>query len=206
MPEAIDQTSHPRRRRNREHTRAALRASALDLLERNGVLAGLNLQEVGQRAGVNRAQIYQYYGSRQALLRAAIAEMFDEQAEDRTTHRTDAFAERRRATFKRALQNPQMVKLQALLAQDRDEQFSFFPELDKTLLDLEKDRQSEALPLDADGLAMHVMTAATYAGYCIFREVFARDTDIPLAELDDRALAVFEQMLTSLAPDEPTAS
>ena len=37
---------------------------AFGLIRRNGVLAGLNLREVADRAGVNRGNIYHYFGSR----------------------------------------------------------------------------------------------------------------------------------------------
>ena len=49
---------------NRPATEAALQTAALDLLERNGVLAGLNLREVADEAGVNRGLVYHYFGTR----------------------------------------------------------------------------------------------------------------------------------------------
>ena len=54
-------------------TRDALLDAALDQLERRGVLAGLNLREVASDVGVTPANIYHYFGSRQGLLRAALA-------------------------------------------------------------------------------------------------------------------------------------
>src|SRR5262245_36628667 len=67
----------PRSRRSqrqpdRAATEQALQKAALALLERNGVLAGLNLREVAEEAGVNRGLVYHYFGSRRALLRAAL--------------------------------------------------------------------------------------------------------------------------------------
>ena len=43
--------------------------ASLDGIERDGVLAGLNLQEVADEAGVNRGLVYRYFGSRRELLR-----------------------------------------------------------------------------------------------------------------------------------------
>src|SRR5690606_36581152 len=62
----------PTRPPDRAATEAALEQAALRLLERNGVLAGLNLREVADEAGVNRGLVYHYFGSRRDLLRAAL--------------------------------------------------------------------------------------------------------------------------------------
>ncbi|WP_342661634.1 hypothetical protein Rruber_05441 (plasmid) [Rhodococcus ruber] len=187
-----------RRKRDRAQTEADLMAAALRLLERNGVLAGLNLQEVAAEAGVNRVQIYQYFGTRESLLRAALNERFLADREARSTHRVMGFADRRKWMFRQALADPERTRLEALLAHDGDEDFTVFPELEQTLANLARDQQTGHLPPDADALVMHVMTAATYMGYCIFREVFARDTGIPVDELDVRAQQVYELMLEGL--------
>ncbi len=44
-------------KQNRAETERRLIDSALDLIRRNGVLAGLNLREVADGAGVNRGNI-----------------------------------------------------------------------------------------------------------------------------------------------------
>ena len=70
-------TATPRKTsQNRAETERRLIDAALDLIRRNGVLAGLNLREVAAAAGVNRGNIYHYFGSRQELLRAAISRRF----------------------------------------------------------------------------------------------------------------------------------
>ena len=71
------QRNKPKQRRNREETERRLIDVALDLIRKNGVLAGLNLKEVAEGAGVNRGNIYRYFGSRQELLRAAINRRFE---------------------------------------------------------------------------------------------------------------------------------
>ena len=45
-------------KQNRAETERRLIDAALDLIRRNGVLAGLNLREVAAGAGVNRGNIY----------------------------------------------------------------------------------------------------------------------------------------------------
>lgn len=64
-------TSSPRHP-DRAATEAALEEAALRSLERDGVLAGLNLREVAAEAGVNRGLVYRYFGSPRELLRAAL--------------------------------------------------------------------------------------------------------------------------------------
>jgi pimeloyl-ACP methyl ester carboxylesterase len=60
------------RARGREATEALLRDAALRLLDREGVLAGISLQDVADEAGLSRGLIDHYFGSRQALLRSAL--------------------------------------------------------------------------------------------------------------------------------------
>jgi AcrR family transcriptional regulator len=64
-------------KRSRAETERRLIDVALELIRDNGVLAGLNLRQVAEGAGVNRGNIYHYFGSRQELLRAAINRQFE---------------------------------------------------------------------------------------------------------------------------------
>ena len=59
----------PKVKRGRANTEQKLIDVALDLIRQRGVLSGLNLKEVAEAAGVNRGNIYHYFGSRQELLR-----------------------------------------------------------------------------------------------------------------------------------------
>jgi AcrR family transcriptional regulator len=52
-----------------ELTAQTLERAARELLERDGVLGGLNLREVADHAGVNRGLVYHCFGSRRDLLR-----------------------------------------------------------------------------------------------------------------------------------------
>jgi len=63
-------------KRSRAETERRLIEVALELIREKGVLAGLNLRKVAEGAGVNRGNIYHYFGSRQELLRAAINRQF----------------------------------------------------------------------------------------------------------------------------------
>ncbi|MEU5979981.1 helix-turn-helix domain-containing protein [Streptomyces sp. NPDC047315] len=192
-----------RRRRTREETEADLLAAARKLLQRDGVLAGVNLREIATEAGVNHGQIYQYFGTRQSLLRAAAADLVERQAADRDGHWELPFAERRQAMFHHRLDAPELVRLEALLALDGDEGFSPFPRFDRTRQSLARDTDDGSLPDGADAEAAHVMTAAAQMGYVIFREAYARDTGIPLEELDERAARAFARMVAGLTAPSP---
>ncbi|MGW0819474.1 hypothetical protein ACWD00_40920 [Streptomyces viridiviolaceus] len=100
--------------------------------------------------------------------------------------------------FQHRLDEPELVGLEALLALDGDDAFSPFPRFAQTRKSLERDKAEGALPEDADEVAAHVMTAAAQMGYVIFREAYARDTGIPLEELDERAARAFTRMITGL--------
>lgn len=192
-----------RRRRSRQETEADLLDAARRLLQRDGVLAGVNLREIATEAGVNHGQIYQYFGTRQALLRASVADLVEHQSADREGHWELPFAERRAAMFRHRLTEPELVKLEALLALDGDEDFSALPRFAQTRRSLARDQEQGALPADADTVAAHVMTAAAQMGYVIFREVYARDTGIPLAELDERAERMYARMVAGIAGQAP---
>lgn len=190
-----------RRPRNAAGTRANLLAAARRLLERDGVLSGLNLREVALEAGVNRGQIYQYFGSRRSLLRAALGEMTERWHQARVFHQDRAlpFAERRLAVFREALDNVTFIKLEALLALDGDEAVNLFPWLEESRRDLALDKLRGALPEGTDELAAHAATATTYLGYCVFREALARGLSVSPEELDRRITPLVKQMIEGVA-------
>ncbi|MFJ6619672.1 TetR/AcrR family transcriptional regulator [Kitasatospora sp. NPDC091335] len=202
----VNDTGRPRRRRrSRQETEADLLDAARRLLRRDGVLTGVNLREIATEAGVNHGQIYQYYGSRQALLRASVADLVDRQVAEREAGFWDLpFAERRAEMFRHRIAEPEVVRLEALLALDGDEGVNPLPRFAQTRRSLERDRREGALPPDSDPVAAHVMAAATLVGYVIFREAYARGTGIPLDELDERAERAYARMVAGLTGDSPS--
>ncbi|MFE2108888.1 TetR/AcrR family transcriptional regulator [Kitasatospora sp. NPDC059463] len=206
-PDANDTGRPRRRRRSRQETEADLLDAARRLLHRDGVLAGVNLREIATEAGVNHGQIYQYFGSRQALLRASVADLVDRQAAEQEPQFWDLpFAERRAAMFRHRLAEPEVVRLEALLALDGDEGVTALPRFARTRRSLERDQRDGALPADSDAVAAHVMAASALVGYVIFREAYARDTGIPLDDLDARAEHAYAQMIAGLTTHPPTES
>lgn len=187
-----------RRSRDRARTEADLLEAAFELFQRDGVFAGLNLQEVAERAGVNRGQIYQYFGDRRSLLRSAVAYRAREWAAGAARHWEMPFARRRRAMFRHALARPEVTQVEALLAIDGDTGYQALPEIERTRAALERDKQSGELPADSDAVALHAFMVAAYKGYLIFREPLARDIGVPVEQLDARVAAVHDQLLDAL--------
>lgn len=184
---------------DRAATERLLAEAALRLLARDGVLAGLNLREVAEEARVNRGLIYHYFGSRQALLRAAVATVVQESDQSMGDVRALPFAARRAAMFRVMADHPRFANLQALLVLDGDEEVHVFPRLDQSLAELERDRSEGALPNDADAVALHVLTASAIIGYALMRSAFARDLGVDPGDLDDRTAAALEDLLSRLA-------
>lgn len=188
-----------RRPRDRARTEADLLDAAFALLQRDGVFAGLNLQEVAERAGVNRGQIYQYFGDRRSLLRSAVAYRARAWAAGARRHWDMPFARRRRAMFRYALANPEVTMVEALLAIDGDAGYHALPEIERTKAALERDQRSGDLPAGSDAVALHAFMVAAYKGYIVFREALARDLGVPVGQLDARVAAVHDQVLEALA-------
>jgi AcrR family transcriptional regulator len=203
--ETEPERNNKRRKRDRTASETDLLEAAFRLVERNGVLAGLNLQEVANEAGVNRGLIYRYFGSREGLLRAAISAFTWDKEDIFAETRGMPFSERRARVFELALKNGPFIKLEALLAITNTEEYRLFPRLERSWEDLEQDKREGHLPVDADGLVVHLLTVATYLGYAIFREAMAREADQTVApgltpdELDERAIRVFRSMMRAVA-------
>lgn len=191
-----------RRKRDRHGTEAELLAAARRLLDRNGVLAGLSLQEVSKEAGINRGLIYQYFGSRRELLRAALRETQWVQAPNFQKVRNLPFGKRRIRVFEESLERRDYLKLITLLLLDGDPEAPVFPELSKARENLRRDQVQGELAVDADTLVMHSLTTATYYGYAILRDALVKETGIDGTDLDNRAVKVFAQMVEGLRHPE----
>lgn len=169
---------------------------------RLSVLAGLNLAEVADNAGVNRGLIYTYFGSRQQLLRAAI-ERIGWEGLVRTTFAKKfshlPFARRHTAVFRESLVEPRPSRLLALLVLDNDHSARIFPSIEDTKTQLQRDVAMGHLPRDSDPVVAHAMTAVLYLGYGLYREQIARELGISLEDLDERAISVDERMAVGIA-------
>jgi AcrR family transcriptional regulator len=161
--------SHPPRHPDRVATEAALQKAALALVERNGVLAGLNLREVAEEAGVNRGLVYHYFGSRRDLLRAALRA----DAQQRLGDSAPGFGLPAAARYSRFLRTFVGHRRAAMLADG-------------------------VLPADIDTDALHVAMSALVYGYLVFRERFAGELGSDPPDLDERVAQAIERMIRGL--------
>lgn len=194
-----------RRSRDRDASEAELLDAAWAVLERDGVLSGVNLRDVADAASVNRALIYRYFGSRDALLRAALRRRNEESGAEFAAGRQLPFAERREHAWTVVTRDHMYGRVLALLALADDDEFRTMPFIDDTRRALAHDQETGALPTDVDAPVAHALTVATYIGYSVLREVFARELDIPIAELDQRAERTFSRFVRAIAAAPPAS-
>ncbi len=172
--------------------------AALERMADGGVLAGLNLSEVAERAGVTPANIYHLFGTRQGLLRAAINRETARLAEPLQEYQARGLAGRRLAVFDWVMSHPN-VRLGALLALDDDPDFAPLPFAEN--LAASYFPVAGELDGDVDVLAVHLLTLAASLGVAIYREAVARQLGESVDDLTARARAVFERMLGAIASD-----
>jgi len=191
-------------KRNRAETEGRLIDVALDLIRRNGVLAGLNLQEVADGAGVNRGNIYHYFGSRRELLRAAITRRFESVVESLTADRRGApFVERRLRPF-RSVGTIRDSDLRALLVIDGDDTVDPMPRYESVLSQLRQDVIDGDIDRAHDLEALQVALSALVRGYRIFRKPYAKRIEADAADLDDRVAAIVRTWLEAMAKPPAT--
>lgn len=193
------------RQPNRRATEAALQKAALLLLERNGVLAGLNLRQVADEAGVNRGLVYHYFGSRRDLLRAALRADVGERMTDFKPGRSLPAPFRYERMFRTMLAHRQAAVLAALLILDGDQAVRMVPSPDGTRTRMRRDIDEGNLPPDVDGEGVHAAFASMIHGYMVFRDRLADELEVDADELDERVASTVELLMRSLAPDKVEA-
>lgn len=187
--------------RARERTDVAQRLVevAMELLARDGVLAGLNLREVADGAEVNRANIYHYFGSRRELLRAAIQSQFaDFGTRVYERIRELPFVDRKMETF-RLRDDMNASQLLALLAADGDTDLDPMPNFDNSISDLRRDVIDGYVHRDHDLEALQVAFSSLSHGYRIFRDAYAARVGVPADELDGRVAAIVRAWLVPMS-------
>ncbi|MQY08626.1 TetR/AcrR family transcriptional regulator [Actinomadura macrotermitis] len=171
--------------RGREATEESLRAAAGRLLAEGGVLAGLNLREVADAAGVNRGLVYQYFGSRRALLRSALLHRSRVNAADAASGAGLPLRERLARLLWSNVRRPEAIRLTTLLVLDGDERVQVLPNRGRGREALARDAERGDLAGD-DVDAVHAVLASAVYGYTLLRENLARELGVPLEELDER--------------------
>ncbi|MFI6907690.1 TetR/AcrR family transcriptional regulator [Nonomuraea sp. NPDC050394] len=179
---------------SRAATEAALMAAALRLLERDGVLAGLSLQAVADEAGVNRGLIHHYFGSRQALLRAALEARKNAGEVPFEQVREDAPADKEAWSFEAHARDSSYARVVALLALDGDEEFAPMPYVERRLADLRRESDEGRLPQDVDLAAILVMWDSFFYGYFVMRTALARQLGVTPEQLDQRVVGTYNRL------------
>jgi AcrR family transcriptional regulator len=194
---------------DRAATEAALEAAALALLERNGVLAGLNLREVADEAGVNRGLVYHYFGSRRDLLRAALGSDVRERLRDLREGLRGPARVRYVNSLRTMLHHRRAVVLSALLVLDGDKNVRLDADPEGRRRRFQREIDAGDLPPDIDGDALWVGMSSLIYGYALFRGRFSEELGVPQEELDARVEEAVDRLLSSLqasaAPPEPVA-
>jgi AcrR family transcriptional regulator len=189
---------------SRAETEGQLEGAALDLLRRDGVLAGLNLREVANHAGVNRGLVYHYFGSRQALLRSALGKNVGRRLAELRSGDRLPFQARFRRLQRVMTGESEAIRLMTLLVLDGDDQLTTMPLRTQTRRQLEADKDAGTLAPDLDLEAVQAAIVSFTWGYVVYREALAREFEMPSAELDERVAVVFDLMLRGFAPTQRT--
>ncbi|GAA1591420.1 hypothetical protein GCM10009678_87100 [Actinomadura kijaniata] len=181
--------------RDRAATEESLRDAALRLLREGGVLAGLNLREVADAAGVNRGLVYQYFGSRRALLRSALRRQARRNAADAAAASAGPMRDRLARLLLSNVRRPEAIRLVTLLVLDGDDRPRILPNRGAGRAGLAAEAERGALATgDVD--AAHAALASVIYGYTLFREHLAREMDVPVEELDERMVPCLEALFT----------
>lgn len=184
----------------RAATEAALEEAALSLLQRDGILAGLNLREVADEAGVNRGLVYHYFGSRGKLLRQALRHRGEKAMQQILSLEHLPFARMQLRFLRTLIDNPEPVRLRTLLLLDRTERMRMMPLREQTQARLRHAIETGDLDPGLDLRALHAFVVSSVYGYVLYREPFAAELGIELSELDDRFSDLYERIMLSLAP------
>ncbi|MGX1668835.1 TetR/AcrR family transcriptional regulator [Streptomyces sp. NPDC055400] len=178
-----------------EATGQMLERAALQLLDRDGVLNGLNLREVADVAGVNRGLVYHYFGSRHDLLRAALRRTAETRREQLLIEeKPSRFSERMLRSWRGCLHHASAFRLVFLLLLDRDPQLKLMPLRETTQERLQSDIDQGYVAADADPVALHTFLKSVNYGYVLTRKQMAKEFGIGVRDLDQRFGTLLEQL------------
>ncbi len=180
---------------DREATELSLERAALALLERYGVLAGLNLREVADEAGVNRGLVYHYFGNRQQLLRAALRRDTRERLASIMSAQTASLGERVTSRYRAVIEHRESIKLLTLLALDGDSHVRVVYARQTTIPELAAAMERGEIPHDMSPAALQVAVNALTFGYALFRQRYSNELDIPPEQLDDEVEKAFYRLV-----------
>ncbi|WP_029089370.1 TetR/AcrR family transcriptional regulator [Brevibacterium album] len=174
-----------------------LEQAALQLLKQDGVLAGLNLREVADLAGINRGLVYHYFGSRGELLRSALRRNSERRSASYwQPGESLGFANRIDRLFRQTIRNAEQLRLVMLLLLDGRMKVRLMPRREQTQRDLEYDQAVGNVPADLDPIALHAMVQSMLMGYVVSRKSLASEFGMGVRDLDARMEALLERLVT----------
>lgn len=187
---------------DRATTEALLEVAAMKLLNEKGILAGLNLREVADEAGVNRGLVYHYFGGGRDLLRSALRK----DARERyvalgTGLGSVSFGRRAQAYIRAMVKQAEWVRVVIVLMLDNDERVRILPLKDQVLPRLRDRQRCGELLSEIDIEAFHVLQVVSAYGYALTRKNIAIELDVDLEELDLRVAAVAGWLARKLEAD-----
>lgn len=187
-----------------DSTKELLENASLAMLNANGVLAGLNLREVAERAGVNRGLVYHHFGSRDQLLRSALKRDLRDRLNQVTEGLSLPFNARVRQMMRTMIRHEPALRLALLLLLDGKERVKLAPLKDQWLRSFAQDVEGRELPADLDQEAFLVLVSALSYGYAVMRKSFAEEFDADPVSMDWRVDAVLERLLKQgvMPPEE----
>lgn len=185
---------------NRLDTESVLQDAALQQLQREGVLAGLNLRQVADDAGVNRGLVYHYFGSRRGLLRAALRRTARNRLGTVRAAAALPLPERMHRFLATMLSERESIRVATLLVLDGDDQVKVMPLRRETHELLERDAREGLLDTKLSFDAVHAAVVSLVYGYALYRDAFAREFNTPTKQLDADLAIVFGRMLGGLVP------
>ena len=172
---ALAPSSRPPHRKTRADTgiRGALATAAVELLDEQGILAGVNLRTVAERAGVHRGLVYHYFGSRRGLLLAALR-MYLPDAGPVTS---DGGVPGDRL-YAAGVRDNKPVRLMALLALDGDDSYEPFGKI-----------------IGCKRPTTRQMAGACLAlGHALYRQPFASEMGLSQREWDRRVFSAWSRV------------
>ena len=181
---------------------ALLEEAALELMEESGILAGLNLREVAERAGVNRALVYHHFGSREELLRSALTRDLKDRLDQITQGLSLPFNPRVRQMLRTMVQHQPALRLAMLLMLDGKEQVRLAPLKDEWLETFKQDQADRKIDGELDLEGFLVMISALSYGYALMRDSLAAEFEIYPVSLDWRVESVLEEFLSKIEARE----
>lgn len=192
---------------DKEQTVKVMERAALDLLAEQGILAGLNLKGVCDRAGVNRGLIYHYFGTRRELLRSSLRRGYRE-VRDRLTPSDDLLPPSQRVaqTFRESLDYIGRWRTIALLVLDDDDTVRIMPRMRRTARIFERGKQQGVIDDNLDSRDYLIVTWSLIYGYALLRESFSRELGLKPSTVDRRFEAMLVRLFSTLDASEPSTS